>query len=104
MKTVEKRGIIRERTESSGEPGNICIAAMTPGELREAKGELPHRIQLLQYVEHIQYCKAEFLPGCILGTMAIPVKKTLLGRRQSLDIIWMGAGFCWWEKHRQRMR
>lgn len=93
MKTVEKRGIIRESTGSSKKPGNICITAITTEELREAKGELSHRIQLLQYMEHIQYCKAEFLPECILGTMAIPVKRDLIGKKTELGYYMDGSRF-----------
>lgn len=93
MKTVKKKGMVRDNAGSEYRQGNVSIIAMTMEELRAAKGELPHRIHLLQYMERIQYCKAEFFPGCILGTMAIPVKKALLGKKTELGYYMDGNRF-----------
>lgn len=93
MKTVEKKGMVRQNSGSGYQPGMVRIVAMTTAELREAKGEMPHRIQLLQYMERIQYCKAEFFPGCIMGTMAIPNRKELLGDKTELGYYMDGSGF-----------
>lgn len=93
MKTIEKRGLIRTGPSREYEPGNILITGMTEEELKEEEHELPHRIRLLQEMERLQYCKAELYPGCIMGTMAIPVKEDLVGQKRELGYYMDGQRF-----------
>ena len=93
MITVEKKGLIRPERGREYEPGNICVTGMTVEELKENGKELPHRIQLLQYMDRVQYCKAELMPDCIMGTLVIPDKKDLSGKRSELGYYMDGQQF-----------
>lgn len=93
MRKVEKMGIVRAGIDAVPAPGSIAVECMSVEELKERKGSLPHRILLLQDMERIQYCKAEFFPECILGTMVIPDKKELLGPKMELGYYMDGERF-----------
>lgn len=93
MRTIEKQGMVREQVDEAYKAGSIQVRAMTEAELREYRGDISCRIQLLQYVSRIQYCKAELVPNAIMGTLAIPNKKELLGRRITVGYYMDGAQF-----------
>lgn len=93
MKTVKKKGMIRTGRDREYGPGTILMTGMTTEELKETERELPHRIQLLQSMEHLQYCKAELFAGCIMGTMVIPDKSDLLGKKKGLGYYMDGERF-----------
>ncbi len=93
MKTIEKKGLIRTESSREYEPGYIHIIGMTAEELKKPEYELPHRIRLLQDMERLQYCKAELYPGCVMGTMAIPVKTDLSGKKKELGYYMDGQHF-----------
>ena len=84
MKCMEKRGLVRSDIKQDYVPGSIRIKTMTEEELKADKEDIRCRIQLLQFVSHIQYCKAELMPNCIIGTLFIPNKKEILGDRIGL--------------------
>ncbi|MDD3252589.1 MAG: CorA family divalent cation transporter [Lachnospiraceae bacterium] len=81
MKCMEKRGLVRADIKQDYVPGSIQIRTMTEEELKADKESIRCRIQLLQFVRHIQYCKAELMPNCIVGTLFIPNKKEILSDR-----------------------
>lgn len=93
MKTIEKKGLIRTGGSLEYEPGDILITGMGMEEFKQTEHDLPHRIQLLQDMERLQYCKAELYPGCIMGTMAIPVKADLSGKKKELGYYMDGQHF-----------
>ena len=93
MKTIEKKGLIRTGGSREYEPGDILITGMGTEEFKETEHDLPHRIQLLQDMERLQYCKAELYPGCIMGTMAIPVKTDISGKKKELGYYMDGQHF-----------
>lgn len=81
-------GIREKLTELSGEAfeqESLCrLAVMTPEEFKTAPIEYTHRKLLLRYLENVQYCKAEVFGKCIIGTLLVPEKKNLLGKKVSM--------------------
>lgn len=58
------------------------VRCITVGEFRTAPPPLTHSAELARALRSIRYCKAEFFPDCVLGTMFIP-KKSLPHAGQS---------------------
>ena len=56
----------------------ILVEIMTLGEFDQAHKGTYHHELLMDSMEHIQYCKAEILRSCIIGTMLVPDKQDLL--------------------------
>lgn len=81
MRCIEKQGLIREQAADEYVSGTIQIKILTEEELKADGNEIRYRVHLLQFMEHIQYCKAELMPNCIMGTFSIPNKKAILGSR-----------------------
>lgn len=54
------------------------IMTMTEEEFQSLEGHYPHRKKLLHELAGIQYCKAEFMGNCMIGTLVIPNKEDLL--------------------------
>ncbi len=56
----------------------ILVEIMTLGEFDQAHKGTYHHELLMDSMEHIQYCKAEILRSCIIGTILVPDKQDLL--------------------------
>lgn len=56
----------------------ILVEIMTLGEFDQAHEGTYHHELLMDSMEHIQYCKAEVLRSCIIGTVLVPDKQDLL--------------------------
>ena len=56
----------------------ILVEIMTLGEFDQAHKGTYHHELLMDSMEHIQYCKAEILRSCIIGTMLVPDKQDLI--------------------------
>ena len=56
----------------------ILVEIMTLGEFDQTHKGTYHHELLMDSMEHIQYCKAEILRSCIIGTMLVPDKQDLL--------------------------
>lgn len=54
------------------------VEIMTLGEFDQAHKGTYHHELLMDSMEHIQYCKAEILRSCIIGTVLVPDKQDLL--------------------------
>lgn len=58
--------------------GEVLVEIMTLGEFDQAHKGTYHHELLMDSMEHIQYCKAEILRSCIIGTVLVPDKQDLL--------------------------
>ena len=56
----------------------ILVEVMTLNEFDQAHKGTYHHELLMDSMEHIQYCKAEILRSCIIGTVLVPDKQDLL--------------------------
>lgn len=56
----------------------LRVETMTVEEFQAMEGRFPHRKRLLHELSNIQYCKAERMGDCIIGTLVIPDKEDLL--------------------------
>ena len=56
----------------------IVVEVMTLNEFDQAHKGTYHHELLMDSMEHIQYCKAEILRSCIIGTVLVPDKQDLL--------------------------
>ena len=56
----------------------ILVEIMTLGEFDQTHKGTYHHELLMDSMEHIQYCKAEILRSCIIGTILVPDKQDLL--------------------------
>lgn len=70
----------------------ILVEIMTLGEFDQSEKGTYHHELLMDSMEHIQYCKAEILRSCIIGTVLIPDKQDLLEKE-------FGFGFYIHKKH-----
>lgn len=59
--------------------GDTLVSVVTTEECEKIHGSLPHYDILARNIQdhNIQYCKAEMLPDCIIGTLLIPDKQAL---------------------------
>lgn len=62
---------------------DIRVELMTKEEFQNLADMLPHKKVMQRHLEQIQYCKAEFFGGCIVGTFAVPNVKNLPGKKES---------------------
>ena len=60
------------------EEGEVLVEIMTLGEFDQAHKGTYHHELLMDSMEHIQYCKAEILRSCVIGTVLVPDKQDLL--------------------------
>lgn len=74
---LNKRLIPIDSANEVGE-GEILVEIMTLGEFDQAHKGTYHHELLMDSMDHIQYCKAEILRSCIIGTVLIPDKQDLL--------------------------
>ena len=56
----------------------ILVEIITLGEFDQRYEGTYHHELLMDSMEHIQYCKAEILRSCVIGTVLVPDKQDLL--------------------------
>ncbi|MEF9917590.1 MAG: CorA family divalent cation transporter [Lachnospiraceae bacterium] len=64
--------------------GDIAIEILTKKEYEETYGQENHRWVLLKSIEQAQYCKADLLKECVVGTFVIPNKEDLMGETTTI--------------------
>lgn len=74
---LNKRLVPIEDVKEVGE-GEILVEIMTLGEFDQAHKGTYHHELLMDSMEHIQFCKAEILRSCVIGTMLVPDKQDLI--------------------------
>lgn len=58
--------------------GELRVITVTTDEFQKEEGHFPHRKKLVHDLSNMEYCKAERIGECIIGTMVIPDKEDLL--------------------------
>lgn len=79
---LNKRLMSVDENRMPGE-GDSLVEVLTKETYKERYNMLIPNHLLLRSMENIQYCKAELLTGCIIGTFLIPDKADLLGKELS---------------------
>lgn len=62
------------------EPGEVIVEVINSKEYAQRYQEQIHHHVLSKSISHAQYCKADVLKECIVGTFVIPDKEDLLGK------------------------
>lgn len=60
--------------------GDVLVEVLTREDYLKTELEHVHRHVLNRSLEHLEYCKADLLPGCVVGTFSLPQKGDLLGK------------------------
>jgi magnesium transporter len=75
-----KKKLIPVGADETVPEGEALVEVMNKEEYWKAYHTKYQDHLLMKSLERAQYCRADLLKGCVIGTLVIPVKKDLLGR------------------------
>lgn len=81
MKYVLNDKLVKREEDYGYREGELRVGTMSAEEFQNEEGHFPHRKKLIHYLSNIQYCKAELMGNCMIGTLVIPDKGDLLQTR-----------------------
>lgn len=80
MRYIIKKRLIPVRVDEPVPQGEVLLEIMNKEEYWKIYHTRYHDHLLMKNLEKAQYCRADLLKDCVIGTLVIPDKKELLGR------------------------